>query len=127
MPLRPAYELLARIPKALSSPVRIELLDLLAQAPRDVESLARELEQSVANTSQHLQVLRRAQLVASDRQGTRVVYRLADDSVHALLRALWTDSVVRLAELERLVDGAFADATIAPRKLVRKALAGEAT
>ncbi len=63
------YQLFARIGQALSSPRRLELLDLLAQAPRTVEELAREASMSVANTSQHLQHLKRARLVKDERMG----------------------------------------------------------
>ncbi len=65
------YELFARIGKALSSPNRLELVDLLAQAPRTVEELAAEAHMSVANTSQHLQRLKQARLVIWQRCGTR--------------------------------------------------------
>src|SRR3972149_6988695 len=70
------YSQFARIGQALASEKRLEILDLLAQSPRHVDALAVETEQSVANVSQHLQVLRGAHLVDSDRSGTRVVYRL---------------------------------------------------
>src|SRR5689334_11794 len=63
------YDQFARLAKAMASGRRLELIDLLAQGPRTVESLAEETEQSVANTSQHLQVLRQARLVETTRQG----------------------------------------------------------
>src|SRR5713101_609564 len=78
----------ARIGKALSSGRRLELLELLAQGERSVEDLAAETGQSVANTSQHLQVLRQAQLVESRREGNYIRYRLADENVLRLWLAL---------------------------------------
>ena len=73
------YEQLGRIGKALASPRRLQLLDLLCQGPRTVEALAREAGQSLANTSQHLQVLRGARLVEAEKHGLHVTYRLADE------------------------------------------------
>src|SRR5919199_5790590 len=73
------FEAIALMGKALASPVRLELLDLLAQAPRTVEDLARASEQSTANTSQHLQALHAAGMVTRAREGTRVRYELAGD------------------------------------------------
>jgi rhodanese-related sulfurtransferase len=96
------YEELARIGKAVSSPRRLELLDLLCQAPRTVEALAREADQSVANTSQHLQVLRAARLVEADKNGLFVTYRLADQGVCDFYRALRLLAESRLAEIERV-------------------------
>jgi DNA-binding transcriptional ArsR family regulator/rhodanese-related sulfurtransferase len=78
----------ARVAQGLASGRRIELLDLLAQGERPVDEIAGTLEMSIANCSQHLQVLRRAGLVASRREGNRVWYRLASDSVADLLRLL---------------------------------------
>jgi DNA-binding transcriptional ArsR family regulator len=67
-----AYAHLAEVAKALASPARLEIVELLAQAPRTVEVLAGEIDQSVANTSQHLQALKRAQLVRGERDGLHV-------------------------------------------------------
>jgi rhodanese-related sulfurtransferase/predicted transcriptional regulator len=92
----------ARVGKALASGRRIELLDVLANGERTVEALARQLGLSVANTSQHLQVLRQAGLVATRREGTSVHYRLATPEVFELWRALRTLASSRLAEVERL-------------------------
>src|SRR3989339_1512062 len=71
------YEQLGRVGKALASPRRLELLDLLCQGARTVERLAEETGLSVANTSQHLQILRRARLIDVERQGQYAVYRMA--------------------------------------------------
>ena len=98
------YAQFARIGKALASPQRLELLDLLAQGERTVEDLAREAALSVANASQHLRMLREARLVESRKAGLYVYYRLADPSVFELWRALRTVSETQLAEVDRLVD-----------------------
>jgi rhodanese-related sulfurtransferase len=90
--------------RALASPHRLELLDLLAQGERSVEALAQEAGLSVANASAHLQVLRRARLVEAERHGTRVHYRLAAPAVFDLWRTLRDLGAARLAEVERLVD-----------------------
>ena len=84
------YEQLGRIGKTLASPRRLELLDLLCQGPRTVEALAKEAEQSLANTSQHLQLLRSARLVEAEKHGLFVTYRLADEKVCTLYRELRT-------------------------------------
>jgi DNA-binding transcriptional ArsR family regulator len=79
------YEQIARIGQAASSPIRLELLDLLSQGARTVEALAGQTGQSVATTSHHLQVLRRARLVVAEKAGLYVTYRLADPRVDAFL------------------------------------------
>jgi rhodanese-related sulfurtransferase/DNA-binding HxlR family transcriptional regulator len=81
--------------------VRLELLDLLAQAPRSVDELAHASDQSTANVSQHLQALHAAGLVSRERDGTRVRYELAGDETLKLWLALREASAVRLAEVER--------------------------
>jgi rhodanese-related sulfurtransferase len=80
----------------------LELLDLLCQAPRTVEALAKEADLSLANASQHLQVLRAARLVDADKKGLFVTYRLADESVCDFYRALRVLAESRLAEIERI-------------------------
>ena len=94
------YEEFARVGKALASPSRLELLDLLSQGERSVDGLAREADLSVANASQHLQALHAARLVESRRAGQRVLYRLADPSVERLLGALKATAEAQLAELD---------------------------
>ena len=84
------HDAFAQVGKALANGHRIELLDLLAQGERSVEVLATRADISVALASAHLQALRRAGLVASRRDGNRVLYRLADDDVYALLASLRT-------------------------------------
>src|ERR671928_1054462 len=95
------FEAIAVMGKAFASPRRLELLDLLAQAPRTVDELARASDQSTANTSQHLQALHAAGLVTRTREGTSVRYSLAGDEVLALWLALRATSASRLAEVER--------------------------
>lgn len=97
------YEQLSRIGKAVASPPRLELLDLLCQGPRTVEALAREAGLSVANTSQHLQVLHAARLVDAHKEGLFVTYRLADQQVCEFYQALRTLAESRLAEIEAIV------------------------
>lgn len=96
------YEQFARIGKALASPRRLELLDLLCQGPRTVEALSGEAGQSVANTSQHLRVLRAARLVEAEKSGLFVTYRLADGQVCSFFQALRELAESRLAEVERV-------------------------
>lgn len=95
------YEAIAVMGKGFASPVRLELLDLLAQAPRTVQQLARTSGQSVANASQHLQALQAAGLVSRRREGTSVRYALAGDDVLALWLALRGASARHVAEVER--------------------------
>jgi len=99
----------ARIGRALSSGRRLELLELLAQRERGVEELAIETSQSVANISQHLQVLRQAGLVDSRRQGNYIRYRLAADIVLNLWLALRDVGQTRLAEIDKLVQAFLKD------------------
>ncbi len=96
------YEQLARIGKSVSSPGRLELLDLLSQGPRTVEMLAHQTGQSVANTSHHLQVLRRARLVEAEKTGLYVTYRLADTAVSVFFLDLRRLAESRLAEVEQI-------------------------
>lgn len=107
------YGQFARIGKALSSPHRLELLELLAQGERTVDSLAGEMGLSLANTSQHLQALRQAALVETRKQGLFVHYRLADPAVSDLCRTIRTVAEHRLAELDRLVREHFGDRSAA--------------
>ena len=103
------YGQFARIGKALSSPRRLEILELLAQGERTVDSLANEVGLSLANTSQHLQALRQAALVESRKDGVYVSYRLADPAIFELCTTIRTVAERRLADLERLVREHFGD------------------
>src|SRR2546423_4855645 len=95
------FEAIALMGKAFASPVRLELLDLLAQAPRTVDQLARASDHSTANTSQHLQALHAAGMVTRTREGTSTRYALAGDEVLSLWLALRDASVARLGDVER--------------------------
>jgi rhodanese-related sulfurtransferase len=95
------FEAIAVMGKAFASATRLELLDLLAQAPRTVEELARASGQSTANTSQHLQALHAAGMVTRAREGTRVRYAIAGDGALRLWLALRDSSVAQLADVER--------------------------
>jgi rhodanese-related sulfurtransferase/DNA-binding transcriptional ArsR family regulator len=97
------YGQLARLGKALSNPHRLEILELLAQGERTVESLAAEMGLSMANTSQHLQALRQAALVDNRKEGLFVSYRLADPEVFELSKVMRSVAERRLVEFERLV------------------------
>ena len=118
------YAQFARIGKTLGSPHRLELLELLGQGERTVDSLAGEIGVSMANVSQHLQALRQAALVESRKQGQFVYYRLADPAISDLCRALRTVSERRLAELDRLVRDHFGDRAGEPvsmQELIKRA------
>lgn len=93
------YGQFARIGKAVSSPKRIELLELLCQGPRTVEALAQQVALTVANASQHLQILRSARLVETHKKGLFVEYRLADEAVLKFIHALRALADARLAEI----------------------------
>src|ERR671934_319087 len=98
------FDALASVAQALGSGRRAELVDVLAQGERSVDELAGEISQSVANTSQHLQVLARAGLVRSRREGTRVFYRLASDRVADLWAAVRDVAARHVAEVSVLAD-----------------------
>ena len=97
------YDQFARIGKALASAARLEMLELLAQGERAVEDIAAETGLSVANASQHLQVLRHARLVEVRRAGVRSFYRLADASVFRMWQGIREAGEKRLAEIEGVV------------------------
>ncbi len=96
------YEQFARIGKAVSSPKRLEILDLLCQGERTVEALAKEARMSVANASQHLQGLRTACLVEAEKSGVYVTYRIKDESVCEFFHAMRVLAEHRLAEIEQI-------------------------
>jgi rhodanese-related sulfurtransferase/DNA-binding MarR family transcriptional regulator len=98
------FDALASAAQALGSGRRAEMVDLLAQGERSVDEIANEIDQSVANTSQHLQVLARAGLVRSRRKGTRVFYRLASERVGDLWAAVRDVAVRHVAEVSVLAD-----------------------
>jgi rhodanese-related sulfurtransferase/DNA-binding transcriptional ArsR family regulator len=98
----PLYMQFARIGHAVASPVRVEILDLLSQGEKTVETLAEETATNVKNVSAHLRVLRHARLVETRRDGRWVHYRLADDGVLGFVRELQQLSRTRLAEVEQV-------------------------
>lgn len=96
------YEHYAQIGKVLTSPRRIELLELLSQAPHSVEELANLTEMGMANTSQHLQLLRQARLVEAEKKGLYVIYRLAGPTVQTFLSHLAVLAQAQHAEVRQI-------------------------
>lgn len=125
------FEQFARIGKAVASPKRIELLDLLSQGERHVEALAEAASISVANASQHLQILRAARLVETEKSGVFVTYRLADPAVAEFVRQLRMLAENRLAEVGRttrsFVEGRIGFDPVNRAELLRRVRAGEVT
>lgn len=125
------YEQFARLGKAVAAPKRLELLDLLSQGPRTVEALAEQAALSVANASQHLQVLRAARLVDAEKQGLHVEYRLAGDDVAEFflaLRKLGEDRLAEVAVVTRAYLGARDEMeTVAGDELIRRVREGAVT
>lgn len=120
---RALFDGFAKVGKAVSSGRRVEILDVLANGERSVEGLAIQVGLSVANTSQHLQVLREAGLVSGRREGTSIRYRLASAEVFGFLRALRAIAASRLAEVDRLAE-AYLGRRDAGAAMTRKELAG---
>lgn len=125
------FEHVARIGKAVSSPSRLVLLDLLLQGPRTVEALAHEAGQTIANASQHLQVLRAARLVDARKDGSYVVYRLASAEVERFLLSLRTVAEARLSEIDQVTRAFLAEhdqlEAVDRKALVDKVRRGEVT
>ena len=125
------YEQLARVGRAVSAPKRLELLDLLCQGPRTVEALAAQAALSVANASQHLQVLRAARLVDGEKKGLYVEYRLADDEVSRFFVGLRELAASRLAEVDQAARACFeqrgAVEAVQGDELLRRVKGGEVT
>ena len=125
------YEQVARLGKAVSAPKRLELLDLLCQGPRSVEALSLEAGISIANTSQHLQVLRGARLVDAEKKGLRVEYRLANHDVCQFFLTLRGLAETRLAEIEHVTRAYFesrgAMEAVEGEELLRRVRDGEVT
>jgi rhodanese-related sulfurtransferase len=125
------FDQFARMGRALSNPHRLELLDVLAQGERSVEQLAAETDLSLANASQHLQILRQAELIVARREGVRVLYALAGPEVFPLYQALRAAGEARLAEIQRVVATFLTDRetmeVIGPDELRRRLATGEIT
>jgi len=126
-----AYGEIARLGKALSSGPRLEILDLLTQGPRTVESIATEVGQSIANASHHLRTLARAGLVASQRDGLFVTYRVADDDASVLFALLRASAERRYRALEetaaRLIEDRDCCESIDAATLVARIESGDVT
>jgi rhodanese-related sulfurtransferase len=99
----------ARVSKALASPRRLEIVDLLAQGERTVEEIAKETAMSVASASQHLQALKAARMVEMRREGLYAHYRLADEDVFRTWQAIRALAESRLAEVDRVVEAYLVD------------------
>lgn len=106
-PKQKLFEEFATIARAIGNGGRIEILEHLAQAEKSVDALAEAVGLTVANTSQHLQMLKRAGLVTSRREGKYVLYRVADDDVVALLRLLFRLGEKNLAAVDKVLRGYF--------------------
>jgi rhodanese-related sulfurtransferase/predicted transcriptional regulator len=98
------FEQFARVGKALSNGLRIEILDLLAQSEQSVEVLAQTLGQSAQNISQHLQVLRTTKLIASRKEGNFVMYRVVGDDIVALVASLQSVAHSHLSEVDEILE-----------------------
>ncbi|MBO0994371.1 ArsR/SmtB family transcription factor [Bacillus sp. SD088] len=99
------YQEFARIGKSLSSPKRIEILDILSQGPKSVESLSKATNMSVANVSQHLQTLANSRLVKSHKKGNFVIYELADAAISGFLKNVHTLSEKQFVEVQQIKQG----------------------
>ena len=102
-PKKKLFENFARVAKALASANRLELLEALAQGERSVDGLAQASGMSVANTSNHLRIMREGGLVQSRKEGTQVIYSLSDEKVPMLLAGIRYVAERHLAEVERIV------------------------
>jgi rhodanese-related sulfurtransferase len=125
------YTQFARVGHGVSSPKRLELLDLLSQGEKTVEQLAEQAATAVKNTSAHLRVLRQARLVETRRDGQHVWYRLADESVAAFFLALQALGSHRYAEVREVTESYLERRDtlepIAPEELRRRLNAGDVT
>jgi len=101
------YQEFARIGKSLSSPKRLEILDILSQGRKSVETLAKNTEMSVANVSQHLQTLLNARLVKFTKEGNFVIYELADDVIADFLSTLHALSEKQLIQVQQIKEAFF--------------------
>lgn len=97
------YQELAKITKALSNPHRLEIIELLAQGEYSVEQIAAQTNVSIANASQHLQLLKTSQLVEINRQGNFIYYRLANTNVFKAWKALRELGVERISSIEKII------------------------
>lgn len=105
------FDAFAATAKALSNGRRAEIVDLLAQAPRSVEDIATQIEQSVANTSHHLRILAQAGLVRSQRNGVRIIYAVASATVDELWRSMRAVAAEQDAQIDKLTAAYLGDRT----------------
>lgn len=96
------YQEFARIGKSLSSPKRLEILDILSQGPKSVEALSKAAGMSVANVSQHLQTLSNSRMVKFQKKGNYVIYELADTAISDFLNSLHTLSEKQYVEVQQI-------------------------
>jgi len=106
-PKQALYAQFAEVAKALANGIRLEILELLAQGEKSVEALAERANLPIANTSQHLRLMRQAGLLASRREGKFIFYRLSDPSVLALTAALHRVAERNQAQAREIVKGYF--------------------
>ena len=125
------YEQFSRIGKAVASPKRLELLDLICQGEKTVETLSRETGLSVANTSQHLQTLKTARLIKAEKEGLYVKYRLADHRVCEFFRSMRVLAEHRLAEVDmikrRFLEGKEGMEPVNKDDLLKRVVEGDVT
>jgi rhodanese-related sulfurtransferase len=125
------YGELARISKSMANPHRMEIIELLAQGEFPVEQIADQTNLSIANASQHLQVLKSAQLVEINRKGNFIFYRLSNDNVFKAWKALRELGVERIASIEEIVKefrkSKFDFETVTIHELIEKLEAGKVT
>jgi rhodanese-related sulfurtransferase/DNA-binding transcriptional ArsR family regulator len=130
-PKRDVFAQLARIGSALSSAVRLELLELLAQGERSVDELSTLTGTTVANASQHLQKLKQAGLIEGRKEGQFVFYRIKGDDVVRMLNAVSQVGEAHLAEIDRIVKTYFTAKDelepVTPRELLDRARKGLVT
>ena len=96
------FQLFGMIAQGFASPKRLEIIDVLIQGERDVDTLSKEVNMSIANTSKHLQVLKNTKLVESRKEGVRVLYRIADESIFTFYKNLQALAEKRLYELKEI-------------------------
>lgn len=98
------YQELSRVTHAISNPKRMELIDVLSQRDYSVDELSKEINMTIASTSQHLQVLKSAKLVETKRNGNFIIYSVSDDSVLRLVSVVKELGFRKIAEIERIVN-----------------------
>jgi len=97
------FQQFANVANAFSSPKRLEIIDILAQGEKDVETLSKQVSITFANTSRHLQILKNARLVETKRDGVRIYYRLSDDKVFNCWKGLQSLAENRVAEIREVL------------------------